>query len=143
MDPRAPRHRAAFILAVLFTSAFLLVVAAEVLNVLLSGIELTDPATTLMLSTGSLLVGINGSFLARYLYAPPPLYSLHTLVGVMMAVALGGMVFILGVALVAAVFIPGAVETLSDNTLNVLAVIFTGIIGSLAGYLGFNKSDEK
>ena len=141
MDPRAPRHLAARILSIMFTVSFLLVVAAEIVGVLMNGTELTETASTLMLGVGSLLVGLNASFLARYLYAPPPLYSLQTIVGIMLSVALGGMVLLIAIGLFAAQFIPDAVGPISVNTLNVLTVIFTGIIGSLAGYLGFRPPE--
>lgn len=142
MDPKAPRHTAARILAILFTAALLITVAAEVVGVVMRGDELTETGSTLLLSIGSLLVGVNSAFLSRYLYDPPPLYSLYTMVGTALATALGGMVLILSIALLIAQFYPGAVGPISPATLNVLTVIFSGIIGALAGYLGFSKKDE-
>ena len=141
-DKRAPRHTAAVILAWLFSLAFLLIVLAEIVGVLRSGTELSDNASTLLIATGSLLIGVTSSFLSRNIYTPPPLHSLRTSVGLVLSATLGVMLVIFATGQLAAQFMDGSVGPLSTNSLNVLTVLFAGAIGSLAGYLGFAKQTE-
>jgi hypothetical protein len=136
MDPNAPRHTAATITAISLMISFLVVVFAGVASAVFVGNGWTEKMSTLMLATGSLLVSLNAQFLSRYLYDKPANWALFTKVGVMISLTLGGMVIILAAGVLVGQFVnPG----LSVSALNVLIVIFAGMIGSLAGYLGFNK----
>lgn len=143
-DPNAPRHRAAQILAWLFCVAFLLVIFAEMASTVIWNEPTSDEVTTLMLTIGSLLVGVTGGYLARNVNKPPTgRTELESKVGTILVVTLGGMLIIMAVADIWEV-LQGEPDTgLSSNALNVLAVLLSGIVGVLGGYLGITGGQRR
>ena len=143
-DPGSPRHKAARLLAWLFALSFLLLIASEMATAVHRGIETTDAVTTLMLTTGSLLVGVTGSYLSRNLNQPPgDRAALESRVGLILTITLGGMLLIMSVANLYDVLRGTGGLGLSDNSLNVFAVLLAGIIGALGGYLGFRPPPKQ
>jgi len=143
-DPDAPRHKAALILAWLFSASFLTLVAAEMIQAVYYDMPTGETTVTLMLTVGSLLVGLTSGYLARNLNAPPgERYELQTRVGTVMASTLGGMLLIMAIAHLSEVVLGNNIAPLSNNALNVLVVLFAGIIGALGGYLGISASQHR
>jgi hypothetical protein len=143
-DPDSPRHRAALILAWLFAAAFLLVVAAEMLRATWYGLAVSETTTTLMLTVGSLLVGLTSGYLSRNLFAPPGArHELQTRVGTVLAATLGGMLLIMALAHFGEVVFHGNQTPLSENALNIMVVLLSGIIGALGAYLGISHKDDR
>lgn len=143
-DPDAPRHKAALILAWLFAASFLLMVTAEMIQAVYYDMATSETTATLMLTVGSLLVGLTSGYLARNLHAPPgERYELQTRVGTVMASTLGGMLLIMAIAHLSEVVFGNNIAPLSNNALNILVVLFAGIIGALGGYLGISASQHR
>jgi hypothetical protein len=143
-DPDAPRHNAALILAWLFSASFLLLVAAEMIQAVYYDVPTSETTVTLMLTIGSLLVGLTSGYLARNLNAQPgERYELQTRVGTVLASTLGGMLLIMALAHLSAVIFGDDLTPLSSNALNILVVLFAGIIGALGGYLGISTGQSK
>lgn len=136
-DPNAPRHKAAFILSIMFSGAFLTVIAAEMVRSVYYERPISETATTLMLTVGSLLVGLSSGYLARNLNTPPgDRHELQTRVGTVMVATLGGMLVLMALAHLAFVVFRNTDAPLSENALNIMVVLLGGIVGSLGGYLG-------
>ena len=143
-DPNAPRHRAAQILAWLFCVAFLTVIFAEMAATVYWNEATSDEVTTLMLTIGSLLVGVTGGYLARNVNKPPGgRVELESKVGTILVVTLGGMLVIMAMADLWETFQQEPDTGLSSNALNVLAVLLSGIVGILGGYLGITGGNNR
>lgn len=142
-DPNAPRHKAALILAWSFAVAYLLIIMAEMIRAVYYQEPVGDTSVTLMLTIGSLLVGLSSGYLVRNINTPPGRrYELQTRVGTVMVATLGGMLIIMAGAHLTDVLFGDSVNPLSENALNVLVVLLGGIIGALGSYLGVRTEDH-
>jgi hypothetical protein len=140
-DPDAPRHQAAIRLAWLFSASFLVMIVAEMSQAIWYGAKTSDSATTLMLTVGSLLVGVSSGYLVRNINTPPKdRPELQNRVGMIMTSTLGAMLLIMSLAHLTGVVIGNVESTFSNNVLNILVVLLSGIIGALTSYLGISAS---
>lgn len=97
-----------------------------------------------MLTIGSLLVGVTGGYLSRNINKPPgSRVELESKVGTILAVTLGGMLVIMALADLWETFQQQPDTGLSSNALNVLAVLLSGIVGVLGGYLGITGGNRR